>query len=324
MYGHIYWESEGNNWVTFHIDTSYTRNIETGFFADGQAVLGTRVRLNDVGVGTTAFYFGDGKVHSELNMVVTAYSVSENWVFGTVTIRHQYSAPSNQGMPWLATLSGCCRFTELAIQGDSNFVIKTEVNLADALHSPRARMIPMITSYMQPNSAAAATAMQLSSIFVNADDPKGTESIQWSIELPWNVGQAAYLSSPSNSFASVSLSALASPNGQCTTEKCSCPDVIAGQETGFGIGPQCLVDLLRTDKRLQMNKFTVEGWVKARAPGYVLTTGPDQCFWDPADRTRKCGGGTRLSSCGSPQSNFPTCDVSTLSVAPRAFPLRTP
>ena len=295
MYGHINWNSSSKNIVRFHIEAGYRRNILTSFWKNGQAQVGDVLQMAAIGIGTTTFFFGDGTFTNDLNLRVTAYSASEDWLLGELDLVHQYATPSDDGRDWVASLSGCCRVESLAVQKDADFNVQANVNLLQAQHSPVARNLPLLTAYLQ--SVGASGQVQLSNVFVNADDPQGTKEIEWTIKQPWNVGNAANFSSSLNSFVSISLFDLANA-GQCAT-------TAPGQTTGLGIGPACLFGLLRTDvQQLQTNRLTIEGWVKARASGYVLSVGPDRC----SNQNGACSLTQGLDMCTS----FQTCSISTL------------
>jgi hypothetical protein len=300
MYGHINWNSSSKNTVRFHIEAGYRRNILTSFWKNGQAQVGDILQMADIGIGSTTFYFGDGTFTNDLKLRVTAFSASEDWIMGELDLTHKYATPSDDGRNWVASLSGCCRIESLAVQKDADFNVQAYVNLLEAQHSPVARSLPLLTSYLQ--SGASSGQVQLSNVFVHADDPQGTKEIEWSIKQPWNVGNAANFSSALSSFVSISLFDL-STAGQCER-------TAAGQTTGLGIGPACLFGLLRTDfQQLQTNKLTIEGWVKARAPGYVLSVGPDRC----SNQNGGCSLTQNLDSCTvSAVSPFQTCSISTL------------
>jgi hypothetical protein len=301
MYGHINWNSSSKNTVRFHIEAGYRRNILTSFWKNGQAQVGDILQMADIGIGTTTFYFGDGTFTNDLKLRVTAYSASEDWILGELDLIHQYATPSDDGRSWVASLSGCCRIESLAVQKDADFDIKAYINLLQAQQSPVARSLPILTAYLQ--STGSSGQVQLSNVFVNADDPQGTKEIEWSIKQPWNVGNAANFSSALSSFVSISLFDFAT-SGQCAT-------TAAGQTTGLGIGPACLFGLLRTESpsQLQTNRLTVEGWVKARAPGFVLSVGPDRC----SNQNGGCSLTQNLDACtSSAQQPFQTCSISTL------------
>ena len=293
MYGHINWNSSAGNVVTFHVEAGYRRSILTSFWKFGQAQVGDVLLLSDVGIGTTTFNFGDGTFTDNLQMRVTAYSAIEDWVIGEFSLVHQYSTPSDSGRNWVATLSGCCRAESLVVQKDADFTLSAYVNLLLSDHSPVARSLPLQTAYLQ---TTATGQVQLSNVFVTADDPGGTQDIVWSVLPPWNVGTAANFSAASGSFVSVSLNGLAN-SGQC-------PPATPGQASGLGIDPACLFALLRTEPNQQENVLTVEGWVRARAPGFVLSVGPDWCA------TGTCQPG-RLS-CPAATSAYQSCYMSTL------------
>jgi len=308
IYGHVNWKSDVGNVVTFHVEAAYRRNIQSGYWKNGQAQVGDVLLMSEIGIGTSVFMFGDGFFTDELQLTVTAYSKAEDWVLGELTLTHEYAAPTDSGRPWTATLSGCCRLESLTVQKDSNFEITTTINLEDSRHSAVARNLPMLTAYIQPGSVSGS--VQLSNTFVNADDPTGTRDIVWSIQKPWDVGNAANFSSSLKSFASIDLYALATQS--CSGEKCQCNNIVSGQTTGFGIGPACFFGLLRTepDYYLQNSQLTVEGWVKARSDGYIMSVGPNRCL------DGFCSLTARLNDCKSTYTTNPyqTCSISTLMI----------
>jgi hypothetical protein len=302
MYGHISWNSTDGNVVTFRIEAGYRRSILSSFWQNGQAQVGDILVLGDVGIGTTAFNFGDGVMTDNLQMRVTAYSALEDWIIGEFYLVHQYATPSDSGRNWVASLSGCCRMESLAVQKDSDFTLSAYVNLLQSDHSPVVRSLPLQTAYMQTNSFGQ---VQLSNVLVNADDPDGSREIAWTITPPWDVGTSANFTASRGSFASISLNGFyASSNSGCSDKN--------------GIDPSCLFALLRTDPNQVDNALTVEGWVRARAPGHVLAVGPDRCF----NSGGTCQPGASAPACPVSTSTFQSCAISTLSVTGPSYLVR--
>src|SRR3990172_9598669 len=126
-YGTLSWAPTGSpGEVRFSLRAAFRRDAYTNAFgrcvggcngADGAAVTGDIISESQ---GPTRFNFGDGNVTADvLQFLVTAHSVSENWVLGEalnpattdVGIRHTYSGTG----PFTAKLvssganDACCR-----------------------------------------------------------------------------------------------------------------------------------------------------------------------------------------------------------------------
>ena len=128
----------------------------------------------DAGKSEILFHTGDaeGKTYF-VDVRVTAFSESDDWVMGVTNIRHTYSAPykgkdsniyppgysyeastgamldANQPFthtPWTATFEGCCRW-EGSLDSNSRkpYKVVTHIDMTDRDNSPAARTLPIIT-----------------------------------------------------------------------------------------------------------------------------------------------------------------------------------
>ena len=114
-YGTLSWAPTGNpGEVEFRLRASFRRDSNWGPVNTGATITETQ--------GPTRFNFGDGNVTGILQFIITAHSVSENWVVGealdpvtgNVGIRHTYSGPG----PFTAFLGSsfggaCCRIGQV-------------------------------------------------------------------------------------------------------------------------------------------------------------------------------------------------------------------
>jgi hypothetical protein len=131
----------------------------------------TGLQAVEAGTSEILFYTGDGKTYF-VDVDVTAYSASENWIMGVTNIRHTYARPfygkdqniypvgysydaatgaaldANQPFthtPWTAYFSGCCRWSE-SLEGNKNrpYKVVTNIDMTDRDNSPAARTMPTI------------------------------------------------------------------------------------------------------------------------------------------------------------------------------------
>mmetsp|Transcript_26208 Transcript_26208/g.64711 ORF Transcript_26208/g.64711 Transcript_26208/m.64711 type:complete len:915 (-) Transcript_26208:860-3604(-) len=142
-------------------------------FADQQ---GTGTQAIDGGTSEIMFHAGDGSKYF-VDMTVTSFSESENWIMATTLIRHTYATPysgkkeniypagfsysagspddlaANQPfshVPWTASFVGCCRAdlpTLPAVGGNANkpYRVETLVDLTDRDNAPASRTLPVVT-----------------------------------------------------------------------------------------------------------------------------------------------------------------------------------
>lgn len=73
---------------------------------DGFAVTGDVISLN--GKQWPILSYGDDSMTAGefLKLHVRAYSVSENWIYGSSTTTHTYPTPNNEGQPWMVSFTG--------------------------------------------------------------------------------------------------------------------------------------------------------------------------------------------------------------------------
>jgi len=202
-YGTLSWkhvEAERPNTVEFELITAWTRSFKWVYVKqvdspDGSArtldsppIVGDVLRVTgltfadetgtkstEMGSSSIVVKTGDGAQYF-VDVQVTAYSASEDWVMGNFTFRHSYATPydadapftpiypadfsyeaatgedlaANQPFkhtPWVATFEGCCR-----AQVDSNvnnggkaYKVHTMLDLTDRNNAPAARTLPVIT-----------------------------------------------------------------------------------------------------------------------------------------------------------------------------------
>jgi hypothetical protein len=106
---------------------------------------------------------------------------------------------SDDGLPWMASFRGCCRFAQLENNKDSEWLIAAQVDIGRAKASPRARILPVISVPWKPSGASDPK------VVVPAADPDNKNAVQWSLATPWDVGNAAYFSRERQSFMSIPL-----------------------------------------------------------------------------------------------------------------------
>ena len=261
-FGHIHWKSTGSV-VEFTVEAGFTRRITDistwkGTAPDGLAQVGDLVVIP--GRQPPQFYFGDGTVEETLTMKVTAISVAENWVLGSLTLKHEYATTNNGGEPWYAYFTGCCRHASLENNKDAEWLITAAVDLNLANSSPRANVLPAVTVPLK-----LETTFGKPTVYIPADD---AGNVEFRVGKPWQVGNAAVFKSAHKSFMAVPLRGM-SQHG-CTT--------IETQSGNNYAGPGCLFRALRTDAG--QRAMTVEGWVLSDtdAGGYVLTVGADNGY----------------------------------------------
>jgi len=183
-------------------------------------------------------------------MHVTAYSVNEDWVQGEYRKTYTYSNPNNNGQPWIAKFSGCCRNSNLMNNKDASFSLTALVDLSLANKSPRAHSLPVIT-----------VPINNPRMYIPSDDNTDT-AVSWHVATPWEVGNAA--SFDGNSYMSMSLAPHHDVAYGTNAQWCdnSAPN-----------NPACFFQALRT--AALPAAVTLEGWVRSNreAGGYILSTG---------------------------------------------------
>src|SRR5690554_1607610 len=142
-FGHFSWEARPEispTTVDFRLEVAFRRS----YF--GNLQLGQTFRP-----GT--FYFGDGGSAS-YNFEVIALNTQEDWVIGRAVqtggdpgvVRHTYATPAkSNGEPWQAYMSVCCRISSLRNSADTNFYVRTDVNLTVPNSSPVSSLPPIVS-----------------------------------------------------------------------------------------------------------------------------------------------------------------------------------
>lgn len=98
-----------------------------------------------------SFTFGDG-ASASFNFEVIARNTQEDWIVGRAVqpgnesglVRHTYPSPQNNGEPWVASFTGCCRIGALR-NGSGSWKVLTEVDLAGSNKSPVSNLPPIVT-----------------------------------------------------------------------------------------------------------------------------------------------------------------------------------
>jgi len=157
-YLHVSWKqapSEANT-VDFTVAANFRRSEYAGDCvpnpcsgADGHPLAGDVVAED---ISGTELFFGDGQTTEELQFVVTAVSVAEDWIHvaaleperpeGKIDtlIRHTYSGPG----PWRAEVDTCCTLTTLRNNADNDFRAAALVDLAADQESAFSTMAPLV------------------------------------------------------------------------------------------------------------------------------------------------------------------------------------
>eukprot|EP00292_Cryptomonas_paramecium_P002047 CAMPEP_0113684128 /NCGR_PEP_ID=MMETSP0038_2-20120614/13784_1 /TAXON_ID=2898 /ORGANISM="Cryptomonas paramecium" /LENGTH=1026 /DNA_ID=CAMNT_0000603749 /DNA_START=237 /DNA_END=3319 /DNA_ORIENTATION=+ /assembly_acc=CAM_ASM_000170 len=126
------------------------------------------------GTSEIVFNAGDGSAPYFVDVTVTAFSTSENWLMGVTRIRHTYQNPflsrgtniypagysfeaatgaslgANQpyaNIPYTAFFKGCCRLgvNSLDLNANDPYRLETFVDLTDRDNSPASRSLPLVT-----------------------------------------------------------------------------------------------------------------------------------------------------------------------------------
>ncbi len=187
-YGHVHWKSKGNA-VEFTVEAAFKRAISDvsdwkGSAPDGLAQVGDTIGYP--GRQPPQFYFGDGQLEHTLSMKVVAISVADDWVMGSLTLVHEYPTPNNNGEPWNAEFTGCCRYSYLVNNKDSEWAITAQIDLTLANKSPIASVLPIVSVPYYPAKDTHPT------IYVPAYDD-ADKSVRFRVGKPWNVGNGTQL-----------------------------------------------------------------------------------------------------------------------------------
>jgi len=98
------------------------------------------------------FYFGDGG-SAYYNFEVIARNLQEDWIVGRAiqsgqeagTVRYNYRAVNNNGSPWQANFSSCCKIGSLRNAANASWRVITLVNLENGNSSPFSNLPPIVT-----------------------------------------------------------------------------------------------------------------------------------------------------------------------------------
>jgi len=121
-----------------------------------------------------------------MKLTVEAYSVSENWIYGTTVITHRYATPNNHGLAWIATFSGCCKVSPVnnLDSRDQPWSITSSVDLSVDSYSPRIAAAPV---YSLPDTNASASSPGTADWVVPAFHPAGRRAVTLSFANPLTV-----------------------------------------------------------------------------------------------------------------------------------------
>lgn len=167
-YANLSWSPTGvAGEVQFRLQLAIRRDLLglNGVFPggiDNHAETGDVVALD---VQEFSFDYGDGSGLNPVTMVVTAFSVAENWILGEVLDpqtgspgpRHRYPGPG----PFIAGISRCCRLgpNSLNNRAGASYVIRTTVQPLSGNHSPVGTLVPVLYLPESPTNALALPAM---------------------------------------------------------------------------------------------------------------------------------------------------------------------
>ena len=271
-YGNIYWTSQGNT-VNFFVEIAMRRSQEgwsyQGTSPDGYAREGDIVVLS--ARETPQFFYGDNQVERVLRMTVESSSVVEDWIRGTLKLPpHTYATPNNNGLPWRATFTGCCRLTGLRNNAGLDFTLLADVDLNKAMSSPRPASMPI------QSVPYHSVQMPRPTLYVPVTDTM--PSVQWALGTPAIIGGAARLGANQSSYLSVPLRPLHDMGeAACLLQSSS---------------GACLYSLVSQSPNVR--GLTVEGWIRAdtASGGFLLSTGATPgvatCPYSGDDAARRC------------------------------------
>ena len=179
-YGTLSWRPLGLGDVEFRLISAFRRSGYAGSGADGLAVAGDIITET---IGATRLFFGDGNQTPVLQFLVTAHSVSGNWVIGEALnpgstdpgILHTYTDPG----PFEAELNTCCRIfaSFLANRGNGGYRLLTTVDPFDTNRSPVSTQAPIVVVDEAPDAQ----------FVVPAGDPDG-DPIIWRLSSDAEAG----------------------------------------------------------------------------------------------------------------------------------------
>jgi len=183
--GSIAWTKLEGNTVQFELLSSWKRShsahLVHGTPAHGRIFLGDVVRVG--GQVTPRLDFGDGGV-AYIDVEVTAFDEVGDWFSGVSIITHTYATPNNgwriltdrygdnttqQGQPWFASFSGCCRWEGLLNEANEAFDLPAVFDLVHMTGSPAARALQFTTAC--DSDASTITTCKLPGLFSNNKGP---------------------------------------------------------------------------------------------------------------------------------------------------------
>lgn len=98
-----------------------------------------------------SYSYGDGR-SDNLNYKVVARNLQEDWIVGRAidssgneVIRHNYPGPNNNGNPWLAQFSSCCKIGAIRNAANAYWRVYTRVDLANGNSSPVSNLPPIVS-----------------------------------------------------------------------------------------------------------------------------------------------------------------------------------
>ena len=179
------WTKLEGNEVQFELLSSWKRShsahLVHGTPALGRIFLGDHVRVG--GQTPPRLDFGDGHM-AFLDVEVTDFSEAGDWFSGVSIFNHTYATPNNgwrvltdrygdnttqQGQPWFASFSGCCRWDGLLNEANEPFDLPAVFDLALMTGSPGARALQMTTACDQ--DPATVTTCKLPGDFATSAGP---------------------------------------------------------------------------------------------------------------------------------------------------------
>jgi hypothetical protein len=134
--------------ISFTVEAAFRRSYSATNFKgsgdDGLLVVGDTFKPS--GLESIMFDFGDGSMLTPMQFTVQAYSKSQDWVQGVSTFRHQYARfSSTTPFEYVGTFKGCCRLSDIKVNGDTAWALSSIMNLRDDMSSPRLTVLPVQT-----------------------------------------------------------------------------------------------------------------------------------------------------------------------------------
>ncbi len=170
-FGHVTWTVKSGNTAEFVLTAAFRRSGYSGTYSDGRPAVGDIITEY---IGGTGLSFGDGSSTGTLKFKVIAIDIAQDVLIGRALqpgsntnefIPHTYSAPLNNGSPWLAQLSGCCRIGALQ-NYNGGYHVQTEVRFDITNNSPVSSLptivnvpINTIHSFFVPGADADGDAL---------------------------------------------------------------------------------------------------------------------------------------------------------------------